>query len=257
MFTWTKEEKLVLPIALAIIVVISIITCFLTRKQNETVRKIPLMIISATMLILEVAKQVINIQSGYSYWAIPLHFCSLFLYFFPLVSFFKGRVGDFGKVMSLVCSTYFIVLFYFNPSSVIGNSSANIFQSFGTFHTWFYHHLVILFFFIFVGSKLYKPKKVDFLYATLGILLYGAIAVPVAHALDTNFCNLLHSNIPFMETLRINTSQAFYTFIMFVVGIGGVNIVIFIAHLIQYIIDKHKAVNTPYSKIMKILKTDI
>lgn len=91
MFTWTKEEKLVLPIALAIIVVISIITCFLTRKQNETVRKILLMIISATMLILEVAKQTINIKNGYFYWAIPFHFCSLFLYFFPLASFFKGR----------------------------------------------------------------------------------------------------------------------------------------------------------------------
>ncbi len=257
MFYWTKEEKIVLPIALLIIVIISTIVCFLTRKQNETIKKIPLMIISVTMLILEVIKQSLSIKDGYSYWSIPLHFCSLFMYFFTIASFFKGKFGEFGKVMSLVCATYFIVLFYFNPSSVIGNSSADVFASFGSFHTWTYHHLIILFLFIFIGSNIYKPKKIDFLYATLGIAIYGIVAIPMAHILDVNFCNLLSSNIPFMEALRLSTGQVFYTFVMLVVGIGGVNIVVLIANIIQYIINRQKEKNKPFNKIMKVLTTEL
>lgn len=257
MFYWTKEEKIVLPIALLVIAIISAITCFLTRKQSETIKKIPLMIISITMLVLEIIKQSLSIRDGYSYWSIPLHFCSLFMYFFTIASFFKGKVGEFGKVMSIVCATYFIVLFYCNPSTVIGNSSADVFSSFGSFHTWTYHHLIILFLFILIGSKIYKPKKIDYFYATLGISIYAIVAIPMAHILNVNFCNLLSSNIPFMETLRLNLGQVFYTFTMIIVGIGGVNIVVLIANTIQYIINKRKEKLKPFNKIMKVLKTEL
>lgn len=240
MFSWSKAECIVLPTALICIIVVSALVCFLTRKQSETIKKIPLMIISATILILEIVKQTKNIIEGYSLWAIPLHFCSLFLYFFPLASFFKGKVGEFGKTMSLICSTFFIALFYFYPSSVIGDSCSNVFQSFGTFHTWIYHHLIILFFFIFVGSNIYKPKKVEFLYAMIGISLYATIGITSAHALKVNFCNLLYSNIPFMENLRVNTGQALYTFIMILIGLCGALIIVSLAYIIERVRENHK-----------------
>ena len=88
MFIWTSSEAIVLPIALIVAILITLVVSFLTRKKGEVVRRIPLMVLSIIVWLLELVKQVLNIVSGYSLWAIPLHFCSLFLYFYPLASFF-------------------------------------------------------------------------------------------------------------------------------------------------------------------------
>lgn len=217
---YSKAELIVLPIALVIIVGITIILYYLLRNKNENIRRIPLIIISVILLVLELIKQIINVVEGYSKWAIPLHFCSLFLYFYPLASFFKGKVGEFGKTMSFVCASLFILLFYINPTSIIGGSCQNIFADFGTFHTFTYHHLIILFYLIMLTQKLFKPDKFCYLYAIIGLSIYALVAIPAANILDINFCNLLHSNIPFMESLRGMAGQVIYLIVMYAFAVG-------------------------------------
>ncbi len=253
MFVWTEAEGTVLPIALIMTLFISILIAYLLRKKSELIRRIPLMIITAITLTLELVKQILYIMSGYDLWAIPLHFCSLFLYFYPLASFFKGKVGEFGKTMCFIAGSFFLLMFYINPRSIVGSSCEDIFKTFNTFHTFTYHHLIFLFYFTMLFSKLYKPSKDDFLYAFIGIGAYVLVAIPLAHILNTNFCNLLTSNIPFMETFRQNYGQVVYTIAMILFGIGGGEVIVLIPNLIFKKVKKEDNFN----KIIKILRTEV
>ena len=256
MFTWTSSEAIVLPIALIVVILIALDVSFLTRKKGEVVRRIPLMVLSIIVWLLELVKQVLDIVSGYSLWAIPLHFCSLFLYFYPLASFFRGKVGEFGKTMCFVAGSFFIILFYFNPSSIIGSSCNNIFQDFSSFHTFTYHHIIILFYLTMLFSKLYLPSKKDFIFVPIGILGYAIIAIPLAHILNVNFCNILDSNIPFMETLRVNAGQVVYTIVLILVGVIGGELIVLFSNLI-YNKKKHDKEDIEFKKIMAILKSEV
>ena len=219
---WSYHDKIVLPLTLLAIVLITIVFYFLLRNKSEKIKNIPLMSITIIILVLEVVKQIYNIIDGYSTWTIPLHFCSLFLYFYPLATLLKGgKVKDFGITMSFVCSLWMTSLFYFNPGSIIGGSTTqNLFASFSSFHTFFYHHLVILFLLTGLSLNMFKLTKKSFIYVLIGFSLYALFGVTFAHLLQTNYCNLLVSNIGFMETLRVNVGQVLYTIIMYLLGTG-------------------------------------
>lgn len=233
MLNYTKAELIVLPVALIVIVAITVGLYFLLKNKSENIRRIPLIVIAATILVLEVVKQIINICEGYSLWAIPLHFCSLFLFFFAFASFFKGKFAEFGKTMSFVCGTLFLLLFYINPTSIIGDSCKNIFASFSSFHTFIYHHFIILFYFIMLSLGLYQPTKMSLLHPIIGICGYAAIAIPMAYALNVNFCNILTSNIPFMETFRVACGQVAYLALMIIFACGVGCLAVYVMLLIN------------------------
>lgn len=218
---WTNEEKYVLPLTLGIIIITSLVLCLLFRKKSEKIKNIPLAIITIIMLVMEVIKQVRAFGEGYSTWTIPLHFCSLFLYFYPLATLTKGKVKEFGVTMAFVCSVLMTALFYFNPSSIIGGSAGDVFGSFGNFHTFTYHHLVMLFLFTGLFLNMFKLNKNSFIHVLIGFTAYVLIAVPMAYIIDTNFCNILTSNIGFMESLRVNAGQIIYTIVMFLFAISA------------------------------------
>ncbi len=251
MFSWSNSEKIVLPIALIIVLVAAFLISFLLRKRDEKIKRIPLMILTVITLVLEIVKQILGIINGYNLWNIPLHFCSLFLYFYPLASFFKGKVREFGSTMCIVSATLFLLLFYTNPSSIISSSCDNIFESFSTFHTFIYHHIILLFYFLLIFSQLYRPSTRDYIYNLIGIGGYALVAIPTAHLLNVNFCSLLKSVIPFMETLRLNAGQVVYTFVMICVGVLGGELVVLLANLIH---NKAKNKEDSFEKIMCVIK---
>ena len=252
MVEWTKSEGVVLPIALAVCLVLAVVISVLTAKKSEKIRRIPLMILAIVVFGLEIAKQTLSARGGYNLWSIPLHFCSLFLYFFPLAGFFGGKVGQFGRTMTFTCGSFFLLLFYFNPSTVIGSACDNIFGSFSAFHTFTYHHIIILFYLIMVMSRLYHPSKKDFLYVFVGISVYAVVAISMAHILNVNFCNILRSNISFMEALRQSRGQVVYTLVMIITGLVGGEVIVLVPNLCR-----KKKKEDSFSKIMKILKSEV
>ena len=212
MFKYTKVDFIVLPITLITIILIATFLYFWLRNKSKKIKKIPLILITCFMLLLELIKQIRSFLDGYEYWSIPLHFCSLFIYFYPLAVFAKGKLNDFGKTMSLVCSVLMFSLFYFSPDSIIGSeTTANIFSDYGAFHTFTYHHLVMLFLFTSLFLNFYKFKKDNYKHVIIGFSLYAIIMVPLAHILDTNFCDILHTSIPFLESFRLFAGQILYT----------------------------------------------
>ena len=201
-------------------VLIAFLLWAILRKKDIKYRTIPLMVITAIMLILEVVKQIISIKAGYSWWMFPMHFCSLFLYIYPLAVFAKGKIKDFGLTMAFVCSLLMFVFFYINPIDIIGLSPEHVFSDFYSFHTFIYHHLVILFLFASLLLNVYNINRRSFVHVLIGFTIYGVVAVSLAHALNVNFCNLLTSNIPFMESLRQSVGQILYTIIMWLIAIS-------------------------------------
>ena len=246
MFVWSKSDIVVLPIALLAIIAITVLLWFLLNKKTEKIRKIPLVVITCLMLLLELIKQIKAIINGYDYYTLPLHFCSLFIYFFPLSVFTKGKLQQFGKTMSFVCSLWLFLLFYVNPDSIIGNATQNIFASFGTFHTFFYHHLAMMYLPVGLSLKLLNLYKESLIHVMIGLTIYSGVAVPVAYLTGANFCNILVSNISFMESLRQSAGQVVYTLVLFMIGlIGGMFacFVNFMLNLLSYKLKRKKCLD--------------
>ena len=93
MFNWTKAEAIILPIALLVTIILATIICLITKNKTAKIKNVPLMVISITLLIMEIIKQIYNIVIGYNTWCIPLHFCSLFMYFYPFVFFTNNDIS--------------------------------------------------------------------------------------------------------------------------------------------------------------------
>lgn len=241
---WTKDELIVLPIMLISIIIIAGLLGYFLRNKSEKIRSIPLIVIAVVILVLEVIKQIRALATDtYTGWTIPLHFCSFFMVWFPLAQFTRGKLKQIGMACSLSTSALMISLFYIGPTSIIGDSSADVFGSFGDFHTFVFHHLIILYFFCFLALKVYKPQKSDFLWMSIALTCYFILAVTMTHVLQVNYTNLLYSNIGFMEQLRVACGQVFYTIVMYIFGIGTANLILLIYHLIYNRIKKKKENN--------------
>ena len=241
---WTKDEMIVLPIMLVSILIISALLGYLLRNKSEKVRNIPLIVIASVILVLEVIKQIrAGVTGEYTTWTIPLHFCSFFMVWYPLAQFTKGKLKQVGMACSFSTSAMMFLLFYFNPSSIIGDSSGAVFESFSNFHTFTFHHLVLLYLFCFIALRVYKPQKSDFLWGSLAFLGWAILALSMAYALNTNYTNILHSNIPFMETLRLNCGQVLYTIVMFTFGLGAFNLILLLYRITYNAIVKKKTKN--------------
>ena len=72
---WSSiHAKTVLP-SISVMIVLAITIGWLLRNKSEKIRMIPIQVISVVILLLEVAKQIYCIVTGYDLYSIPLHFC--------------------------------------------------------------------------------------------------------------------------------------------------------------------------------------
>lgn len=222
MFDYTSAELTVLPIALGIVIVVALLVGYLLRNKTDKQKNIALMVVAGIMLIMEVIKQWRAIDSGsYSLWNIPLHYCSMFMVWYSLAAFGRGRVQQAGRAIAMASSMLFFVTFYFAPKTVIGSSSADVFGSFGNFHTFFYHHFIMLFLALLLTLKLYKPQWKDLKWVFLAYVIYPTIAVIMANVLQTNYASLLTNVLTWLDVVRINFGYDWYVAMMMAIGIGG------------------------------------
>jgi uncharacterized membrane protein YwaF len=236
---WTNSQKIVLPIAIAIIIAISTILSILLNKKSEKIKIIPFMVISLILITLEVVKQIKAIGS-YSSWTIPLHFCSTFLVWYAIAAFGKGRVREIGYSLSYVSTILFLIGYLTNPGTIIGNSNEHILLDFDSFHTFIYHNLLILFLALSIGLKMYKPSLKDVKWIVISFAIYFATATIIANMLDTNYANLLFNNFPPMESLRLKVTYPIYLLAMYTVFIGGAAFLQTVTHYLVKLFKKTK-----------------
>ena len=184
----------------------------LKNKAYET-RLLPLKICTVLLLLLEAAKQLYGIATGYSTYWIPLHFCSLFLFFHPLACFYKGRYRNQFILIAGVVSTCLFLFMAVYPNVVYSDDAIRSMWAYitgkgGSFfevHTVLFHGIgtFTFFLFIFQGLASFHTKK-D---VPLVILTYGLYCLIVGHfaqLIDTNFNNFVRSNAPFLEDIRLS-----------------------------------------------------
>ncbi|MBO4562603.1 MAG: YwaF family protein [Clostridia bacterium] len=213
---YTLIPQFIVYIALAFI-----LSRALKDKDYET-QLLPLKICTVLLLLLEVAKQVMGIVTGYSTYWIPLHFCSLFLYFHPLACFYKGKHREKLMLIAGVVSTCLFLFMAVYPNIIYSDDAIRSMWdyihgrggSFFELHTVLFHGIGLFTFFLFVFQGLARfDTKRDVL---LVIATYGAyclIVGPFAQLIDTNFNNFVHSNAPFLEAARLNIIESLGSFL--------------------------------------------
>ncbi|MBO5713756.1 MAG: YwaF family protein [Clostridia bacterium] len=222
MFGYSSDDLIVLPVALAIIILTTVILRITLKNKSDRVKEIPLIIISAVLVILEIIKQIINFTGDdFSYFAFPFHYCSLFVFTFPLAHFTKGKVKKFFTPVAYITALAMTLLFYFHPRGIIGTSSTYMFEEYMAFHSVVFHQLVIMYTFITTALKTNVPKKKHSINLMIVMLSYCVFAIIISYVLDTNYCNYLWSVIDPVEALRLELGQVVYTIgISIVVGLG-------------------------------------
>jgi len=239
LINWSSSQQQIFPIAYGVIIFISIFLGVLLRKKPEKVKNIPFIIITTILLVLEVVKQARAISAGsYSYWSVPLHFCSTFLIWFSLASYFKGKVRTVGYHVSFVTALGFLFGFIIGPTTIIGGATDNLaftYANFSNLHTFYYHFAVVLFFALQISLKMPYPTLKNIKSTAIPFFSWMIVASIMANLLNTNFSNLLTNNVVFMDNIRLNFGYPIYLISMFLVFFAIYSAILAFTTLLQYI----------------------
>ena len=201
---WTAEHaKTLIPAVAVMIVIAGILRAVL--KKDENIRMIPIQILTCILLVLEVGKQVLSLVQGYDLYCLPFHYCSLFLYVMPVMSFYKGkhRHAVFTVSTALCASVFLLMLIY--PALIYGAGNIqNFFNGYFDFHTVAFHNIVMFIFVLIVALDIHVPApKGDSKPIIIFVLCFCAVSASMAHILKTNYANYYSCNVPVLEELRL------------------------------------------------------
>jgi hypothetical protein len=226
---WTLTHLYQILPTFLIFVVIAIIAAKTLGKCERSVRYIPLKIITVLLLLLEIGKQINAARGeGYDLYALPFHYCSLFLYLLPFHSFYHGKYSHITDAAAFGCLASLTMDMLLMPAVIYSEGNVlNYFSAFGDFHTVTFHNLVVLYFMLTLALKLYELKTAhDVKVMTVFLAIYVIIAAILSYTLKVNFHNLYQCNIPFLEDVRIAAVNAMgifgtllYVFVLFILTI--------------------------------------
>lgn len=210
---YTKAERVVLPIAFLIMLLITLLLRALLLDKPEKIKKIPFIVITILMISGELIKQILGVVKGYDLWWIPLHFCSTFFIWFSLAEFTKGEFAKGMKTVAFLATLCLVVAIYLFPRAIISNACENIFADFSTAHSFFFHHLVILYFLLSLALKRVNIQKKSAYYWMACMSIYFIITLIFAYALNTNYFAVLYFPLEFFDEFRIAFGQVSYNLV--------------------------------------------
>ena len=248
---WTFEHFLAIVPAFIIMVGIALILRKFLLEKPLHVRMIPFQVCTIILLVLEVIKQIVSIGYNgeiYRLYSLPLHVCSLFLFLFPLMSFYKGKYSDLINTFACTVSgalTIFMVILpeMLYPVNEIVEWNTNYLY----FHTVFFHNLVLFMFILIVALNLHTPQKKSYLKEVVVFAyIYCLHAAAFSYLLQTNFSNFYSCNMPGIDgvvaAIKASTNevigQAFYVFVLIGLHIGFFILSYYVYKLISGTINK-------------------
>ena len=214
---WTKYHVYTLLPAFIVEIIAAIIIGKALKNKSDKVKMIPIQIVTIILLALEVAKQIYGLATGYDTYWIPLHFCSLFLYFMPLASFYFGKYKNQARVLAAVISACLFFFMAIYPNLIYSGEaivSAGKFLTgkggwFIDFHSVIFHMIALFSFFLFATLDVleFKTKK-DMVLIWVAFAIYCVIVGPLSQIIDTNFNNFVRCNAPFLEDVRLKLVES-------------------------------------------------
>lgn len=242
MFKWSQCDLIAIPITILIIVVVAVACYFIFKEKSDKLKNIPLHIISGSLILLEVIKQIYYISSGnYPANVIPVHFCSLIVVIIAFAQFAPRKIAKFLDVPSVIFSIILILLLLVHPSALLGKSSSGIFLSFPNFHAFVFHALVMAYPILKLTLLRFDLKiKQSIMSLICCIVFYASYAIPLAFHLNINYMNILNSYFQPLENLRLACGQVVYDIVLFLLGMGGSIMLFFVWYLIDKKTKKEK-----------------
>ena len=201
---WTPEHAQTLLPALAALIVVAVILRLTIGKKDLKIRMIPFQILAVIIVLLELGKQIVSFQKGYDLYHLPFHFCSMFIFMFPLMAFYTGKYRQAVCQITMAISAATSLLTVIYPNLIYGAwNITSYFEGFLDFHTVTFHNIVILQFILIVALNLAEPVHAGGI-KTVAIftVCFCAISASMAYILQTNFNNFYVCNIAPLETVR-------------------------------------------------------
>lgn len=244
---WTAEHARTLPPALAVMIIVAGILRF-ALKKDEKVRMIPIQVLTCILLLLEIGKQALSLAKGYDLYHLPFHFCSLFIFVLPAMSFYKGkhRHAVFTVSTALCASVFLLMLIY--PALIYSAANINnFFTGYFDFHTVAFHNIVMFVFVLIVALDLHVPaSKGDSKTLILFTLCFCTVSASMAHILKTNYANYYSCNIPVLEEVRLivqgflgaGLTQLIYILIVSALNVGFVLMSYQLYRILRFLVTK-------------------
>ncbi|MBO5737034.1 MAG: YwaF family protein [Clostridia bacterium] len=232
-----------------ILLVCTFLLWLLLHNKSERWQSVPFKVIAILLIVGEAGKQIISIKQGYNFWHLPLHFCSTYFIWFSLAEFSVGKMRQTMQNVAFVATLYLCVALYSYPSGVLSSACDNVFKTYFTAHSFFFHHLVIFYMLLSIAFKRFKPKKTDALTWIVCFSVYFTVATICAYTLNENYFGILDGNmLPPIEPIRLVIGQFWYDaglgFVLIFFGAG----VLLLAGWISQVIEKWK---TPKKVLVK------
>lgn len=205
---YTKTHAITLLPTFAVMILAAILIARFLGNKEEKYRMIPIQIIAVIIIVIEIIKQVQSLVEGYDLYFIPLHFCSLFIFFIPLFAFYKGKGKEYIRSFAVIASAMMSVFLLVYPDLIYSAGNVlNMGKEFLSFHTVVFHNLVLFAFVLIIALKLYNfNAKRDIKVILIGFSIYCVVAASMAQILKTNYNNFYTCNIGpianFVETVK-------------------------------------------------------
>lgn len=206
---WTQEHAKTLPAALAVMVVAAVILRVTIGKKDIKIRMIPFHVLTCMLLLLEIGKQGISLYRGYDLYHLPFHFCSLFIFMMPAMSFYNGKHKELVRgITAALCTAVFLLLMIY-PNLIYSAANVNeFFTDYMSFHTVAFHNIVMFAFLLIPMLELHTPEsKNEPRAVVLFTVCFCAVSATMAQLLKTNYANYYSCNIPILETVRLQVEQ--------------------------------------------------
>ena len=253
---WSVEHLKTIPITFVILLAFSLLMRKLLINKSYEVRMIPVKIIAVIILVIEIVKQIVSASRGYNLYHLPLHFCSIFVYFLPIMAFYRGKGEKYLRSTTCAAMLALFIGMLIIPGVIYSpNRISTFFTDYLAFHTVVFHNIVILAFFLTLALELHKPRgdRREMLFVAIFGSVFVAIAATASHLLQTNFSNFLSSTIgfvaDFVDELKLligdSVSSAVYTSVLAVLHVLLLVLTnylfLLLARLVEYVSGKLKA----------------
>lgn len=213
--------------AFIVFAVIAVVLGFTLKNKDERIKIWILRGFAILIIALEIMKQKYSYfrDGGYDFYSLPFHYCSLFLYLLPLHSFSTGKLRKFINGITFGTTASLFLFFLIVPTVLYpAGAITSYFESFSSFHTVTFHHLVVLYLFLAIAFKQFDLSfKKDFPIMAIFLSAYVIVATILSYALKVNYQNILKCNLDAIENIRLmminaigGFGQAIYIFVLFI-----------------------------------------
>ena len=229
---WSPEHAQTLLPALAIMIVVAVVLRLTIGKKDLKIRMIPFQILACLLFAIEIGKQIVSFQNGYDLYHIPLHFCSLFIFALPIMSFYKGKHQNaVFEVVTILCTAMTLLMLIYPCLIYSAGNIKQYFEGYLDFHTVTFHNIVMFELILILALDLHQPEKKMHLKPLLVVVaIFCVVSASMAQILQTNYANFYTCNIAPLEAVRVSlqgvlgyaVTQVLYVLILSALNLGFV-----------------------------------